>query len=457
MSSKNSGYSAALRQWCEQPHKLGHLLGFTKLEPVHDIWIKEFIRAGQGEVRILMAHRGSYKTTCGLVALLLLFMLRPDIRILISRKSDTMARKLVSAMEKIFRAHIVKAWMFAAYGVKTLETDKWSSGSLRLSINNRITPEPSLAAVGIGTVQTGDHYDYIWSDDIITPDDRYSKAVRESTKNYVFETENLIEPDGVRTFTGTVWHPDDAWTILLSLVSTKALIYPVGTVPIKEITPEWIEDKKSKMPASLWAANYELKHVKDVAREFPDPIPGAPPEDSKMVSYWFIDPAFGGKDCTAIWEGCSDGEYFYLTWAKMYKKSIAEKYDEIEGYFWGRQVSMVMYENNGAQRLVGAELERRNIPCKGVSSVTNKFARITSSLKPMWSKLRFHPAILASKDHLIESTEEAPPSPLVELLEFNIDADHDDSPDACAGLVTALHSAYGLNSEDALDVMRQFA
>lgn len=386
---------------------------------------------------------------------MLLFMLQPDIRILIVRKSETMARKLLSAMEKIFRSDIVKAWMYAAYGVKTLETDKWASGALRLSINTRITPEPSLAAAGIGTVQTGDHYDFIWTDDIVTPDDRYSRANREATKGYVFETENIIEPDGIRMFTGTLWHPQDAWTVIMPLVSKVALIYPVGTVPIAEVTPEWIARKKFSMPVSLWAANYELKHVKDVDKEFPDPIEGSPPED--LTKYWFIDPAFGGKDSTAIWEGGTDGEFFYLTWAKMYRTSIASNYDDIEKIFWARDVSKVLYENTGAQRLIGPELERRGIPCEGIPSVTNKFARITAALKPVWKRLRFHPDVIASQLTPLDIGDDQAPVPMIELLEYNIDAEHDDSPDACAGLVAALHDQTTISEDDLLDIQRQIS
>jgi hypothetical protein len=448
-------YKTALRDWIAHPHKLGHLLGFKKLTPYHDRWVTEFIRAGAGETRALLAHRGAYKTTCGLVALTLLVMIRRNIRISVTRKSQAMASKILIAMDKIFRSEIVRAWVFAAYGTMKLETDHWSTSALRISINNRINPEPTLSAKGIGTSQTGDHYDYIWSDDIVTPEDRYSKAIREQTKAYVYETENMVEPDGVRIFTGTVWHPEDAWTVIMPMVTKEPIIQPIGTVPIPEITPEWIERKKQSMPLSLWAANYELKHVKDVDKEFGEPIPGEPPPG--LTKYWYIDPAFGGEDSTAIWEGCTDGELVYLTWAKMYRRSIAEKYDEIEQLFWARDVAKVYFENVGAQKLVGVELERRRIPCEGVPANTNKFARITAALKPVWQRLRFHPDVLKQNMAPTEPGEDAPPNPLIELLEYNIDAQHDDSPDACAGLVSQLQARGEIDWEDILEIQRQIS
>ena len=54
---------------------------------------------------------------------------------------------------------------------------------------------------------------------------------------------------------------------MLSLFS-PAHRYPIGSVNIIGIDEAWIADKKKRIPNSLWAANYELRHVKDVDPEF---------------------------------------------------------------------------------------------------------------------------------------------------------------------------------------------
>jgi hypothetical protein len=51
-----------INEWISEPHKFGHLLGYVKLRPSHDEWIKFFLKAKNLEA--LQAHRGSYKTTC---------------------------------------------------------------------------------------------------------------------------------------------------------------------------------------------------------------------------------------------------------------------------------------------------------------------------------------------------------------------------------------------------------
>ncbi len=252
------GWQSALEEWLDAPHKLGHLLGFDKLSEVHSEWIKLFINVPLSGQLVLQAHRNSYKTTSGLVALTLLYMLYPDIRILILRKSISNAEKLVMAMQKIFSSDIVRAWMYNRHGLTSLETAIWSRSQLTIACKKKITVEPSLQAMGIGTSSTGTHFDYIWSDDIVTDDDRYSIAERENTKNQVYELANIIEPLGSRVFTGTTWHHDDAFSIL-----PEPKRYPIGSVKIVGIDDRWIEEQKKSMPNSLWCANYELKHVFD--------------------------------------------------------------------------------------------------------------------------------------------------------------------------------------------------
>lgn len=254
------GWQSALDEWLEKPHELGHLLGFSKLSEVHSDWVKLFLNAPISGQVVLQAHRNSYKTTSGLVAMTLLYMLYPDIRILIVRKSLTNGEKLVIAMQNIFNSDIVRAWMYDRHNITTLETEVWSRSQIVLKCKKKITVEPSLQAVGIGNSVTGAHFDYIWSDDIVTIEDRYSAAERENTKNYVYELANIIEPLGSRVYTGTTWHEDDAFSIL-----PPAKKYPIGSVSIIGIDEAWITEKRTNMPNSLWCANYELTHVFDGA------------------------------------------------------------------------------------------------------------------------------------------------------------------------------------------------
>jgi len=444
-------YSTLLNEWLKEPHKLGHLIGFEKLTPEHDVWIRLFIGKEHGPIRVLQAHRGSYKTTCGLVALLLVFMVRPNTRVLIARKSQEMAKKLVSAMARIFENPFVIHWFYHAYGVTSLRTEKWSTTALRLAVSTRLAAEPSLTAVGITTNQTGDHYDLIWSDDIITTADRYSQKERDATKNYIYELANIVEPKGVRVFSGTPWHPKDGF----SLFEAKGILihrFPLGSIQIPDLTSEIIAEKRRTTPSSLWAANMLLKHEVDVHPEFDEPIYEELPDPDTHL-YMFIDGAFGGKDNVAIWIGGECNELIYLTQAVMFSRSIADHWDDIQRLYDNNNIYTVYYEDNAAQRLIGDRLTEMNIPNEGVTSSTNKYGRITNTLKPSWDQLRFDPSLKPTEE-LSEFNEENAPHPMAEVLEYHAEAERDDSPDCLSALVRILAEVGEVDIEDLLEIQR---
>lgn len=251
----------ALKYFFNQPHKLGHLLGFKKLNAGHDEWIKYFLNIPRGGRRVLQAHRNSYKTTSGLVAMAMLSLLYPNLRVFIVRKVLSNAEALIAALVKIFNSEIMKLMCQKIYGIPSFETSKWSKTGILLATKKSISPEHSFEPCGIGTSQTGRHYDYIWCDDIITVEDRRSAAERQLTKDYVRELNNIVTPTGSRMYTGTPWHEDDAFSIL-----PEPLKFPIGSIHIEEMDEKWIAKEKENTTTALWNINYELKHVDDSDR-----------------------------------------------------------------------------------------------------------------------------------------------------------------------------------------------
>ena len=58
-----------------QPYKIGQLCGFKDLTELHNEWLKKMVY-GSDEFTLL-AHRGSYKTTCLSIAFALTIVLYP--------------------------------------------------------------------------------------------------------------------------------------------------------------------------------------------------------------------------------------------------------------------------------------------------------------------------------------------------------------------------------------------
>ena len=323
MASVNQklNHVAMLADWLEEPHKFGHVLGYTKLTPLHGEWIKIFVRYNRFD--LLQAHRGSYKTTCGIVAMVLLFLCFPDMRLLIVRKTGDLASAVLKAIQKHFITNdILRLYMFSRWNIVDATTNIWSSERTTFAFKKMVTIDPSMMAVGVGASITGAHFDYIWPDDIVTIDDRYSPAERAWTIAYFRELENLVDPLGQTRLSGTPWHEND----LFSIVDKKYFEnrqFPVGTVDLPPDELGEMLERKARLPYAEWCCNYELRHVQDN-----DTI-GA----FISVSTWdcqycisFIDPSFSDKtdtDRTAVAVvGVSNGLLIFT--GATFQKSISD-------------------------------------------------------------------------------------------------------------------------------------
>ena len=291
--SQKINHVSLLDAWLTRPHELGHLLGYDKLTPLHGEWIKIFFR--YAKFGVLQAHRGSYKTTCGIVAMVLLFLCNPAMRLLIVRKNGTLASDVLKTIQKHFETNdALRLYMFSRWNITDAKTAVWSSERTTFAFKKTVTPESSMTAAGVGTSITGAHFNYIWTDDIVTIEDRYSPAVREWAKAYFRELDNLVDPLGQTRLSGTPWHEDDVF----STVDEKYFEgrrFPFGTVTMPADELAEIAARKERLPYAEWCCNYELRHVQDN-----DTI-GA----FKTAAVWdcqycvaFIDPSFSDKKDT---------------------------------------------------------------------------------------------------------------------------------------------------------------
>jgi hypothetical protein len=314
---------AILADWLAEPHKFGHELGYDKLTPLHGEWIKIFLQYKRFDV--LQAFRGSYKTTCGVVAMNLLFLCFPDMRLLIVRKTGDLASDILKSIQRHFETNdILRLYMFSRWGITDVKTKIWSSERTQFAFKKTITPQPSLMAVGVGASITGGHFDYIWTDDISTIDDRYSPAERRWTISYFRELENLIDPLGQTRLSGTPWHEEDVFSIIDKKYFENRQ-FPFGTVDLPPEELVEIAARKDRLPYAEWCCNYELRHVQDN-----DTLGAFAIADvwDCMYCVAFIDPSFSDKtdtDSTAVSVvGVSKGGAILFTGMKL-PKSISDE------------------------------------------------------------------------------------------------------------------------------------
>ena len=421
-----------LVDWLENPHEFGRLLGYEKLTPLHGEWIKIFLQYKRFDV--LQAHRGSYKTTCGIVAMILLFLCFPSMRLLIVRKNGDLASSVLTTIQKHFVTNdLLRLYMFSRWGITDASTRVWSSERTTFAFKKTVTPEPSIQAAGIGASIVGSHFDYIWPDDIVTIEDRYSPAERTWTNAYFRELENLIDPLGQTRLSGTPWHEEDVFSTI-DAKYFEGRQFPFGTVDLPEEELKEIAARKERLPYAEWACNYELKHVQDN-----DTLGAFATADvwDCMYSVAFIDPSFSDKtdtDSTAVSVvGVSKGGQILFSGMKL-PKSISDEATRME-------ILNFLSRFNPIESVIESQLAETSIFFIDAFRSSER----DNAIKNLWTiKRQFRnkheriaATVIANKpDMRILSGTQAEYS--LEVSRYYKGAAHDDCPDSLAGAIDHL-------------------
>lgn len=401
-----------------KPYKFGHLLGFTKLTELHNKWIIDMVR-GSGD-KTLQAHRASYKTTCVSIALSIIILLMPNKRTMFLRKTDSDVKEIINQVKKILENEKYRYFVNCIYGVD-LKITTSNYGELSTNLTNDPRGTSQLVAFGCGSSLTGKHFDRIFTDDIVNVTDRVSKAERDKTKLIYQELQNIKNRDGRIFNTGTPWHKDDCFTIMPNIERYDC--YSTGL-----IAEEKLNEIKKSMTASLFSANYELKHIADEDVIFDNPRIG---EDIKKAlnGIAHVDAAYGGEDYTAFTVCKKDGGNYYI-FGKLWHKHVDECFDNISLYMSELRAAKIYCEDNGDKGFAAKEMRKRGLRAITYHESQNKYLKITSYLKGEWGNVYF---VAGTDNEYIN-----------QVCEYNENAEHDDAPDSLASLIVKL---YGKKTE----------
>ena len=271
------------------PAALGRQLGFSRLrDDLHGRWIAWMVSGTEDGT--LQAHRGSYKTTCLEVALPLLMIKNPAANIIFMRKTDADVGEVMTAVDRILR-HPLFRQIFETLTGAELQVLKSTSTEITTSAYNAPKGSAQLMGVGIGGSLTGKHADLIITDDIVNLKDRISRAERERTRAIYQELQNIRNPGGRIFNTGTPWHRDDAFALMpppLRFDWRKT-----GMLP-----PEKITALRQSMAPSLFAANYELRHIAVENALFVTERPFTEDPECLRDGKAHVDAAYGGRSWT---------------------------------------------------------------------------------------------------------------------------------------------------------------
>lgn len=406
----NSEKKAVLDLLWNEPYKIGHWVGFKDLTTLHNEWLRSFLYAEDDQT--LLAHRGSYKTTDLSLFLSLHTILKPNENVMFFRKTDDDVTEVITQSRKILKSGAVGKIAYILYGTD-LKLIRDNNSEINTNLCTSTKGVSQVVGLGIKTSITGKHADIVVTDDIVNINDRVSRAEREQTKIQYMELQNIKNRSGRFINTGTPWHKEDAISIMPNVKRYDC--YSTGL-----ITRNKLEELRHSMSDSLFAANYELKHIADKDAMFKEPRFTA---DEGLIydGVCHIDASYGGADGTAFTIIKKQPDGSYVGFGKRWNRHVDECLSEIEMYQKYYRAGTVYCEDNADKGYLRKELFGLGMPASGYHESMNKFVKISTYLKRAWSQIVW-----------LEDTD---PEYINEILDYSEFAEHDDSPDSAASLL----------------------
>lgn len=403
---------AAIAILLNEPVKIGYAVGFDKLTALHNRWIIEMIRGTQDKT--LQAHRGSYKTTCVSISLACIFVLLPNKKTLFLRKTDADVKEVIRQVRNILLSPPMQEAARLIHGKDmVLTTQTASELSSNLPGDSKGTSQ--LVAMGINGSITGKHFDRIFTDDIVNVQDRTSKAERDRTKIVYQELQNIRNRGGRIFNTGTPWHKEDCFSLMPNIERHDC--YSTGL-----ISKEQLQIIREAMTASLFAANYELRHIASDDVIFTSPQTGADPALAEQ-GICHIDASYGGEDGTAFTICKKSGGKYYI-YGRLWQKHVDDCLPEIIRLRKTFNAGIIYSERNADKGYLAKTLRDKGERADTYHEKTNKFVKITSYLKSEWKNVVF---IAGTDAEYIN-----------QICDYTENAEHDDAPDSAASIVRKL-------------------
>jgi hypothetical protein len=329
------------------------------------------------------------------------------------RKSEDDVKEVIGQVAKIIQSEPFRYLTAKAYGEEYGPVKLLQASSTAITTDVYAASKGAAQLLGIGTKGsiTGKHADRLFTDDIVNTDDRVSHAERERIIRLYDELQNIRNRGGRIINTGTPWHPEDAISKRMPNVQ-RFDCYTTGLLP-----PEKIEQLRQSMEPSLFAANYELKHIASGAALF-----GETPtrtDDPAMLydGIAHIDAAYGGEDYTAFTCAKRDGDTIYL-YGKLWQKHVDTCMDAILADCDRLRCQPIHVENNADKGYLFRELRKQGYTARTYHESMNKHYKISTFLRKWWRNI----VVLDGTD----------PAYINMILDYNETAEHDDAPDSAS-------------------------
>lgn len=189
------------------------------------------------------------------------------------------------------------------------------------------------------------------------------------------------------------------------------------------LTNAQIDHLRQSMEPSLFAANYELRHIASGGALF-----GEAPvmfDDEKLLYNGFahIDASYGGDDYTAFTLAKRVGGTIYM-YGRMWHGHVDTVMDSCIMACRAFRCSPLLVETNGDKGYLARELRNHGMEVIPYAEIMNKYQKISTFLRKWWKNIVW-----------LRGTD---PDYLAQIQEYTEDAVHDDAPDSAACLCRKL-------------------
>ncbi len=398
----------ALVQLTEHPAQVGRWCGFKLLtDDLHGQWLDALIN-GTEDLTIL-AHRGSYKTTCLTVALAVLLCCHPWQNVIFLRKADDDVAEVMKQTRMLLAAEPFKFLTARLYG-KPVTVTRYNASEITTSAFASPRGSAQLLGIGTGGSITGKHADIVITDDIVNVKDRTSRAERERVKGIYMELQNIRNRGGRIINTGTPWHREDAVSLMPNVQRFDC--YQTGL-----IAKDRLEELRASMSPSLFAANYELKHIAAENALFDTQPNFTDNAHFLRDGIAHMDAAYGGEDYTALTCGKKRGDTLYL-YGRLWRAHVDTVLDAVLTDCRRLLCAPVWCENNGDKGYLAKEIRARGYDAHVYAERQNKYLKISTHLRKWWKNIVF-----------LEGTDR---DYIAQIMDYTEEAEHDDAPDSAA-------------------------
>lgn len=222
--------------------------------------------------KLVLWPRGSFKSQFVTIALAAWEIAKnPDIRILICSETARQAQKFVAEVMKI----IDSQWFKDRFGVHKGKRWKEGSGVFYSALRTKQgMKDPTLAAAGVGEVQTGAHWDLVIMDDVCSQENTQTPEAIENLWDWFGEVQSQLDPGSRLMMIGTLHHHADIYCRIMKddqmaqtfeiskFAWSDPIVDPAGNDPAelffpKRLTRAFVKSRKEKQTPRLYACFYE--------------------------------------------------------------------------------------------------------------------------------------------------------------------------------------------------------